>query len=66
MLKFVETGVFKKKLNQQYVGYLHLLWMMSVDSVANSYQFNELSSKVLLFCHIVNTAEQLIVVCLVV
>ena len=40
-------------LNKQDFGFLHLLWMMSVDSVANSYQFNGLSSKVLLFYEIV-------------
>ena len=40
--------------------------MMTVDSVVNSYQFNGLSSRVLLFYDIVNIAEKLIVVCLVV
>ena len=54
MLKFVETGIFfLNNLNKQDFGFLYLLWMMSVDSVANSYQFNGLSSKVLLFYEIV-------------
>ena len=33
--------------------------MVSVNSVVNSYQLNVLSSKVLLFCHIVNTAAKI-------